>query len=470
MEEGKKQDMKKLVSLEKEKIYRDLWHLSWPVMMFMIFQTSLELVDFFWVGMLGTDALAALSLSHNIFWMLFTLSHLLTVSTLSLTSRYRGSGDTEGVQLVARHTFWMAVFISVLVITLIFTLGDYVLSLYQVEPEVHRQALIYLRVAGTSFLFLYGGIGLAFCLQGVGDSFTSMGILVFTNIINIVLDPFLIFGWAGFPALGILGAALASLLARAIGFFLILYVVLSGRISPSGLKVPGLFNLRLSGDVFKTMLAIGLPACLQGMTRPVTGAVMMWIVALFGTEAVASFGIGLRLLSFCFILITGLNLGTATMVGQSLGARLRELTEEVISKAMKLALTIQTLMALLAFTAAPAIMGLFAADPLVIEMGISYIRIIAPALIIMGPLHVIAAVFKGAGHTVPHMVSALIANWLIKIPLAVFFTMFLNLETDGVWLAITLSIFAELAILYLWYRRREWLYRGMATRVQEKVI
>ncbi len=460
--------MKQLISLERENIYQDLWRLSWPVMMFMVFQTSLELVDFFWVGMLGTDALAALSLSHNIFWILFTFSQLITVSALSMTSRCRGSGDLSGVQAVVRHTFWMAVMMSVVVIASIFTLGDFVLSLYQVEPEVHRQALIYLQVAGTSFLFLYVSMGLAFCLQGVGDSFTPMGILVFTNIINMVLDPFLIFGWMGLPALGILGAATASLLARAIGFFLILYVVLSGKISPSRLKISGLFSLPLSAVYFKRMLKIGLPASLQGMTRPITGAVMMWIVALFGTEAVAAFGVGLRLLSFCFILIAGLNMGTATMVGQSLGAKLRDLTEEVIGKAMRMALTIQSVMAAIAFIAAPVIMRTFADDPRVIEMGVSYIRLVVPALVIMGPLHVIAAVFKGAGHTVPHMISALIANWLIKIPLAFLLAIPLNLATDGVWLAITLSIFAELGLLLIWYRRRDWLYRDIRVQAQDE--
>lgn len=451
--------MKQLVSLETETIYQDLWRLSWPVMIFMVFQTSLELVDFFWVGMLGTEALAALSLSNNIFWMLFTFSQLITVSTLSMISRYRGSGDLAGLQIIARHTFWMAVMMSAAVIGFVFTLGDFVLSLYQVEPEVQHQALIYLRVVGISFLFLYTSIGLAFCLQGVGDSFTPMGILVLTNIINIVLDPFLIFGWLGLPALGILGAALASLFARAIGFSVIVYVVLSGNISPSGLKIPGLFSLRLSAAYFKRMLQIGLPASLQGITRPITGAIMMWIVALFGTEAVAAFGVGLRLLSFCFILITGLNMGTATMVGQSLGARLRDLTEELIRKSLRLALTIQVVMATFAYFAAPVIMGAFADDPRVIEMGVSYIRLVVPALVIMGPLHVIAAVFKGAGDTVPHMISTLIANWLIKIPLAFFLAIPLNMETDGVWLAITASIFAEMGLLLIWYRRREWLYR-----------
>jgi len=458
--------MMQLVSLQKENIYSDLWRLSWPVMMFMVFQTSLELVDFFWVGLLGTDAVAALSLSHNIFWMLFTFSQLITVSTLSLSSRYQGGGDRVGVQTVARHSFWMGVLMSVVVITFIYTLGDSVLSLYQVDPEVHRQALIYLQVAGISFIFLYTSVGLAFCLQGVGDSFTSMGILVLSNIVNMVLDPFLIFGWLGLPAMGILGAALATLIARALGLFAILYIVLSGKISPSGLKITGLFSLRLSAKHFKKMLRIGLPACLQGITRPITGAVMMWIVALFGTEAVAAFGIGLRLLSFCFIMIAGLNMGTATMVGQSLGARLREITEAVIKQAMKLALTIQSIMAVIAFLTAPLIMAAFSNDQLVIAMGVSYIRILTPALIVMGPLHVIAAVFKGAGHTMPHMFSALIANWLVKIPVAFLLSMIFNLDTNGVWLAISISVIVELGILLLWYRRREWIYRDARAQIE----
>lgn len=459
--------MKELVTLKHEDIYRDLWRLSWPVMMFMVFQTSLELVDFFWVGMLGTDALAALSLSHNIFWMLFTLSQLITVSTLSLTARYRGSGDLVGVQLVARHTFWLAMIVSVVVILFIFSCGDYILSLYRVEPEVHRQALVYLQVAGTSFLFLYAGVGLAFCLQGMGDSFTSMGILVLTNIVNIVLDPFLIFGWMGFPALGILGAAIASLVARAAGFFFILYVVMSGKITPSGFRAPGILKPSLSLNFFKRMLRIGFPASLQGMTRPITGAVMMWIVALFGTEPVAAFGIGLRLLSFCFILIMGLNIGTATMVGQTLGARLKDITEEVISRSMRMALLIQVLMGILAYSAAPMIMAAFAREPGVIETGTSYIRLIVPALVVMGPLHVMAAVFKGAGHTVPHMISALAANWLVKIPLAFLLSIPLNMETNGVWLAITISIFAEMGFLYIWFRRRDWLYIEQELKFKE---
>jgi len=127
------------------------------------------------------------------------------------------------------------------------------------------------------------------------------------------------------------------------------------------------------------------------------------------------------------------------------------------------------LKAVVAFIAAPMIVGAFADDPRVIEMGISYIRLIVPALLVMGPLHVIAAVFKGAGHTVPHMVSALAANWLIKLPLALLLSLYLNMDTNGVWLAITVSIFAELGILFLWFRKREWLYAENIVQYQDQV-
>jgi putative MATE family efflux protein len=448
-----------LLALEPKKIYHDLWRLSWPVMTFMVFQTTMELVDLFWVGKLGTSAVAALSLSNSLFWMLFTFAEIVNSATLSLTARYRGACDSGGVATVARHSFWLAMALSVLIVALVFGLGDKFISMYRVEAEVHGLALLYLRVIGVSFIFVYIAMALGSCLQGVGDTRTPMIVLIITNIINMILDPLLIFGLLGFPALGVLGAALATLLARVIGFAAILYVILSGRVSPSRLKVTGLFSTKLQRAYCRRMIQIGLPASLQAMTRPITGLLMMWIVAIFGTGAIAAFGIGLRLLGLSFIIISGLTVGTATMVGQSLGAALKQLTIEIIKKAMVLAAVIQGAMAAACFIAAPWIIGFFAGDPAVLQMGTAYLRIIAPALLIMGPFHVIEAVFRGSGNTVPPMASALIANWIIKIPCAFFLALRLGLGPNGVWWAITISVFVELALLLYWYRRKQWIHR-----------
>ena len=451
--------MKQLVFLDQSKIYQDLWRLSWPVITFMIFQTTFELVDLYWVGRLGTAAVAALSLSNSIFWMLFTFCEIITISTLALVARYRGAGDEAGVKTVARHSFWLAVILSGVVISLVFGLGNLFISLFNVEADVHGMALLYLQVIGVSFFFAYCGMALGSVLQGVGDTRTPMAVLVITNIINIVLDPILIFGWLGFPALGILGAAAATLLARVIGFAVLLYILLSGKVSPSKLKVEGLLTRKLQMPYLKRILQIGAPACLQATTRPLTGLLMMWLVALFGTEAIAAFGIGMRMLGFAFIIVSGLIVGTSTMVGQSLGASLKDLTAEITRKAMTISTVIQGVMAAFYFLAAPLIISFFAADPGVIEMGTAYLRIISPGLLLLGPFTVIEAVFKGSGHTVPPMASALIANWIIKIPFAYLLALPLALGTDGVWWAITISIVTELILLIVWYRRRGWMYR-----------
>ena len=448
--------MENLVTLEREKIYQDLWRLSWPVMIFMVFQTTLELVDLYWVGYLGTDAVAALSLSNSLFWMLFTFSDLISIATLALVARYRGAGDKDNVAVVARHSFWLAALISIVVTVLILALSDTFISLYGVEPEVHEMAVLYLKIIGVSMLFAYSGMAMGATLQGVGDTRTPMIILVATNIINIVLDPILIFGLIGAPEMGILGAALATLLARAAGFACMFYILLSGKISPSGLRVPGLLKLKFQAAHFKRLIGIGLPAFMQTLTRPLTGLVLMWLVALFGTEAIAAFGIGMRVLGLSFILLSGLTVGTSTMIGQSLGAARSSLTSEIIRKAMLLSLAVQVGMTALCFFAAPPIVGLFTGDPEALELGISYLRIISACMILMGPFHIIDAVFKGSGYTVPSMVSALVANWAIKLPVAYLLAIPLNLGTDGIWWSVSISVLAELLILLPWYRRGGW--------------
>lgn len=459
--------MEKLVSLEKGKIYQDLWRLSWPVMTFMVFQTTLELVDLYWVGFLGTSAVAALSLSNNLFWMLFTLSDIISVSTLALVARYRGAGDTGNIAVVARHSFWLAALISVAVTILILCLSDTFIALYNVEPDVHEMAVLYLKVIGVSMLFAYAGMAMGATLQGVGDTRTPMIILVMTNIINIILDPILIFGLIGAPEMGVLGAALATLLARAAGFLAMFYILLSGKISPSRLKVPGLLKLKFQGAYFKRIIGIGLPAFMQTVTRPLTGLFMMWLVALFGTPAIAAFGIGQRVLGFAFILLSGMTVGTSTMIGQSLGAAMPSFTSEIIRRAMLLSIAVQAVMTGLCYFSAPSIVGLFTGDPAAAGMGVDYLRVICAGMILMGPLHIIDAVFKGSGYTMPPMVSALVANWLIKLPAACILALSLNLGAIGIWWAITISIVAELLVLLPWYLSGGWARRDIRVSTPE---
>ena len=144
------------------------------------------------------------------------------------------------------------------------------------------------------------------------------------------------------------------------------------------------------------------------------------------------------------------------MIGQSLGANLHSLTREIIRKAMLLSLIVQAVITCLFFFAAPAVVGLFTKDPEAFQLGVSYLRIISACMIPMGPFHIIDAVFKGSGYTVPPMVSALVSNFVIKLPAAYIMALPLNLGIDGIWWAISISVVTELFILWPWYRQGGW--------------
>ena len=454
-----------LLYLKKEKIYVDLWRLAWPVMVSMVLHTALGLVDMYWVGKLGITAVASLALAGNLFYMFINFAEIISIGTIALVARHWGAGERQEALKVIHHSFWLGLAISLFFATLLLFWGSALVSLFRVEADLQQQAAGYLRVTGVGYIFIYTAMAFSSALQGAGDTRTPMLVLLLGNLLNMVLDPILIFGWFGLPALGVLGAGWATLLSQVFMFFLLLYILLKGNISPTGIKLQGLLQLSFQIPLLKRILQVGVPAALQASTRPLTGMVMMWLVALFGTEAMAAFGIGQRVLGFAFILLVGLMVATSTMVGQSLGANKEELSREVARRALLAGLAVQVVFSLLYFFFAAWIMQFFGAKGGALTAGVSYLKIISLALLLGGPLFVLGGVFKGAGDTVPPLYSSLAANWLIKLPAAYFLSLPLGMGYVGVWWAISLSIVGEVIILAWYYRQGRWARREV--RVKE---
>jgi putative MATE family efflux protein len=448
-----------LLYLKKEKIYVDLWRLAWPVMISMVLHTALGLVDMYWVGKLGITAVASLSLAGNLFFMFINFAEIISIGTIALVARQWGAGEREESLKVVHHSFWLGLGISLFFAGLLLLQGSALVHLFRVEEALHRQATGYLRITGIGYIFIYTSMAFSSALQGAGDTRTPMLVLFLGNALNMALDPVLIFGWFGLPALGVLGAGLATLLSQVVMFLLLLYILLTARFSPTGLKLQGLLRLSFQPLLLKKILQVGVPAALQATTRPLTGMVMMWLVALFGTEAVAAFGIGQRVLGFAFIMLVGLMVATSTMVGQSLGAGHGDLAREVARRGLLVGFFIQVAFSSLYFVFAAEIMRFFGATGGALAAGISYLQIISLALLLGGPLFVLGGVFKGAGDTVPPMVSSLLANWVVKIPGAYILALPLGLGYDGVWWAISISIVAEVIFLAYYYRQGLWALR-----------
>jgi len=377
---------------------RAIWRLAWPVMLTNALFTALNVVDMFWVGKLGPAAVAATALSGSVLGVLFSAGQVFITGVMATSSRAAGAGRTDAVRNSLRHGLALAFFSSLPLAVLGVIFARPILSLFRPEELVIATGRPYLQlILGTIPLFFCGMISYS-VYQALGDTRTPMYVIAGSNALNAVLDPLLIFGWLGFPRLGITGAALATAFSLTLGL-VVMMVLLARR------KVLT-FRGRWQPGVFRTLLGIGLPAGLQGITRPLTGMLMFRIVTGFGTAATAAFGIGMRSLDVMFIYLGGLGTAAEVLTGQSLGASRPDLARRYSNRVTLVALLLQAGVLPLLFIFAPWIIRAFNADPEVVRVGTGYLRILAPMLIVGGLSIGWAGAQRGAGATTLPMVAA----------------------------------------------------------------
>ncbi len=427
----------------------NIWRIGWPVMISSISSTLLTLVDIFWIGKLGADQVAAVSLSSAVFGVIASFAQVISAGTLAIISRYAGAGQRERIRLGLDHSLILALLVGLSILFLGLGRSFSILALLGAQKVVVEIGLPYLRLLFVAVPFLYLGIVASTALYGLGNTKTPMKINIFTSLLNMVLDPLLIFGWLGFPRWGVAGAGVATLLSLILNSILNLRFVIR-----EGILIPRLPHLHLF--LLGKILGIGLPASIAAVTRPLTGMVMFRIVALFGTAGIASFGIGLRTIGIPFIYLMGLGTAVQTLVGQNLGAKRSDRAEDVVKKAIGIGLLLQVVVTLLYFLWAPQIISVFNSDPQVVKMGACYLRIISLSLLVVPLTFAWGGAQRGAGETKPSMISALFSNWAIKIPLAFLVAKRLNWGVDGVWVAIGFSVLVEAIVLGGFYRGGRW--------------
>lgn len=420
--------------------------------------TGLHLVDMFWVGRLGRAAVAGAALAGSVVGVFFALGQLFTVGLMATVARAVGAGRAD----VAAESVWHG-----LVLALLFSLplavagavaGPGLVRLFRAAPEVVAQGGPYLRLLLAASPGFFCGMVTYTAFQACGDTRTPMYVIAGANLLNAVLDPVAIFGWPGFPGLGMTGAALATVVAQSFGLAVMLVLLVR-----RGLLRP----VRLRARVFRTLAGIGIPAGLQGVTRPLTGMMMFGIVAGFGTAPTAAFGIGMRVLEVMFVYLSGLGTAAEVLTGQSLGAGKPELALAFGRRITFTALGLQLVVMPLLFVFAPVLVAVFNSDPAVVAIGTGYLRVLAPMLVATGVTTAWAGVQRGAGATVVPMAAALLANWAVKLPLSVLLARTAGLGPVGVWIGIGVSVLVEAAVLAGGYFRYRWLERRLDYNEQE---
>jgi putative MATE family efflux protein len=438
--------------LTKGSLLKNLCTLAFPMIVANILQNAFSVVDMIFVGRLGPVAVAAVSLSGLVMMVAWTLLIGVAISTVATVARFFGAKDLEQANAAAVQSLILGGAISVLLILFGVLLDEPVLRAMGASAELIEPARAYFRIVFVGsftliFMYLSGAI-----LRGAGDAKTPMAILMVATIFNIALDPLLIFGPWFFPRLEVRGAAYATVIGQGIAMMLGLWVLVRGY-SRIHIQTP---CVRLRPQLMKRMVLIAIPGTFQGGLRSLAHLGLMKIVALYGTLAVAAFGIGLRI--NLLVMMVGWAIGGAasTLVGQNLGAQKPDRAEK---SAWLTALIFCGFMILAGgtfFVFADPVISLFNDNPGVIKTGHAYIRILTLSYPFLGLSMICAMSFNGAGDTHTPALIVGVTFIALMIPLALILPRFTIPETSGIWWAMTISITLQGIIMALAFSRGHW--------------
>jgi len=455
--------MRKWISLFKAEdrdftsgsLSKNIWVLAIPMILEMGMQGTFSLIDMFWVGKIGPEAIAAVSMAGVLLMVLFSLAIGVSIAGGALVARRMGEKKLDEAGDVFFQAMLLSFFLSVFFGLVGWHYAQQMLELLGAKGKVLLLGMDYLKISflGCStlvFLFVINSI-----FRGAGHAFEAMNILGLSNIINIVIDPLLIFGWWFFPELGVKGAAYGTIISRGIAVIVQLWFLLQGR-----LRIPlKRKHLRVHYKIIGLMTVIAIPGSLQLLLRILATLVIMRFVAFYGTHAVAAYGIGLTIFRFVLLPCFGLGNAASTLVGQNLGAASPDRAEKSAWYAAGYNMLFMGVFALLFFVMARQLVMIFNTHPEVIRLGVQCVRIFSLSFIFVGLGVVMHRALMGAGDTMTPMVINALTLWVVQIPLARYFSNALEYQTIGIWYAIIVANILGALLAAGWFKLGRWRHK-----------
>jgi MATE family, multidrug efflux pump len=414
----------------------------------MVFQTLYFLVDLYWVGRLGKEAVAGVGVAGNLTFIVLAISQMLGVGTTTLVSHAAGQRNKERALLIFNQSQVLSTLVGALflVVSMIFRTG-YANAL-SADAQTAAMAADYL-------LYFLPAMGLQFCivgmsaaLRGVGNFKPGMVVQTATVIINIILAPILIFGWGTGVVLGVAGAAISTLVAVVIGVAWLATYFVGKEAYLHFLK----HDLTPQIPLWKDMLKIGLPAGAEFAMMAVYLMVVYTITRPFGAAAQAGFGIGMRVVQALFMPVVALGFSVAPVAGQNVGAKLGHRVKAVFKDASSMAAGWMLLMAILCNISPAALIRFFSADPAVVAVGDEYLRIISWNFVASGLIFVCSSMFQAMGNTMPSLIASVTRVVVIAVP-ALLLSRVAGFELRWIWYISAGAVLAQLAIVLLFLRR-----------------
>lgn len=419
----------------KGPINRALGLLAIPMMLEMSMESIFAVVDIAFVSRLGTDAIAAVGITEALITVLYAVAVGLGMGVTAMVARRIGANEREAAARVTGQAIWLGAGLSLLIgLPGSFYAADMLrlmgASTGVIETGTGFAAVLLGGSASIIYLFVLNA-----AFRGAGDASVALRSLWLANGLNIILDPCLIFGLGPFPEMGVTGAAVATTIGRSVGVIYQLWFLFDGR----GRLRFRLRNLALAPPVLGRMLVISTGGIGQFLIATSSWIIVMRIVAIYGSTAVAAYTIGLRIFEFIWLPSWGLGNAAATLVGQNLGAGQPDRAERSTWRAAKYNAVFMTSVGILVALFAPGIAGLFTNDPDVLRYGTSCLRILAIGIPMYAVGMIVTQALNGAGDTATPTVINFLCFWILQIPLAYWLATSQSLGPNGVFWAIVVS-------------------------------
>jgi len=426
--------------------------LAIPMILEMVLESLFAVVDVFWVGRLGADAVATVGLTESLLSLVFAIGLGLSLSTTAMVARRIGEKDPAGAAVAGVQAIVLGLAVSAIVGLPCLFYAPRLLRLMGASPEIIAIGSGYARIAlggsgAIMLLFLNNAI-----FRGAGDAAIAMRLLWVSNIINLVLDPCLIFGLGPFPKLGVTGAALATFTGRSIGVLYQFYRLLRGTERIRLLRQQFRINLR----VLLRLLRVSLTGILQFAIAHTSWIGLVRIVSVFGSAALAGYTIAIRIIIFIILPSWGLSNAAATLVGQNLGAKQPERAEASVWRTGFYNMLFLGAVGLFFVLFAEPVVRLFTRDPLVVPLAASCLRILSYGNVAYAYAMVMLQAFNGAGDTVTPTVVNFFCFWLLEIPLAYFLAITARMHSDGVFFSIVVAQASIAAVSIILFKRGRW--------------
>ena len=452
------------IDTTKGSISKNMLKLAWPIAVTNIINVFYNIADTFFVGQLeeSAQAISAVTLTFSVVFLLVAFAIGISTATTTLISQYFGADNKEKLSKTVNTSIALMILLAFIVIAVGLSTKQWIFKLLQADESIIPLADEYFTIIMFGMLFMFLFFVLSSMLRGVGDTKTPMIAGIASSIINIILDPFLIYGWLFFPKLGVAGAAYATVFAR---FVLTVYLVyrVMRKDCPLGFNLKKLkFDFSIMKDIFR----IGIPSSISEMSVALGMMLILGRINTFGAVATAAHGLGSRFDSLMYLPLSAIGQSAATMVGQNLGSKKRDRAYKTGTIAIKYAFFSSLILAVICIIFARPIVTAFTTSTEVQELAVYYIYFIFSFYCFMGARVAMLYSFYGAGDSKTALLTTIISFFALRLPLA-YTVSYTSLGVKGVWLGMGIAYMLTALFMIRPFKNKKWMEKAVTLREED---